>query len=152
MRSKAELLATTAVPTPPPHEQQRADQPKRDRHGFRGTPPPPLFDFDALAPGTQLNDHETAAVLRSSTNTLSTWRQSSSHPLKWITVAGGRVRYRVADIRAFLASSAPRKRKPKPSPAPTATTEILQDAAPPRRHAPRRPRRADAAAPAESAQ
>jgi len=134
MSRKAKLLATTAAPTPLQHD---ADQPRRDKHGFRGTPPPPLFDFDALADGTLLNDRETAAVLRSSTNTLSTWRQSSSHPLKWITVAGGRVRYRVADIRAFLAICAPCKRKPKPSPAPTATTEILQDAAPPRRRAAR---------------
>ena len=28
---------------------------KRDRHGFRGVPPPPVFDFDALPDGAPLN-------------------------------------------------------------------------------------------------
>ena len=136
MSRKAKLLAAAAAPTPPPHEQQRADQPKRDRHGFRGTPPPPLFDFDALPGGTLLNDHETAAVLRSSTNTLSAWRQSNSHRLKWITVAGGRVRYKVADIRAYLALPCPRKSKQPPVATPRA--------APPSRRA-RRAKADDAA-------
>ena len=110
---------------------------KRDRHGFRGTPPPPSFDFDALSPGTLLTELETAAVGRWSTNTLTAWRLQPTHPLQWTTIAGGLIRYRVAAIRAFLASGTPRKRKPKGTPA--ATTEIhTQDAASGRRRAPRR--------------
>jgi hypothetical protein len=112
---------------------------KRDRHGFRGTPPPPSFDFDALSPGTLLTELETAAVGRWSTNTLTAWRLQPSHPLQWTTIAGGLIRYRVAAIRAFLASGTPRKRKPKGTPA--ATTEIrTQDATSERRRAPRRSR------------
>ena len=40
-----------------------ADQ-KRSRHGFRGVPAPPVFDFDALPDGALLNEYETAAVGR----------------------------------------------------------------------------------------
>jgi hypothetical protein len=112
---------------------------KRDRHGFRGTPPPPSFDFDALSPGTLLTELETAAVGRWSTNTLTAWRLQPSHPLQWTTIAGGLIRYRVAAIRAFLASGTPRKRKPKGTP--TATTKIhTYDAAPEHRRVPRRSR------------
>ena len=88
---------------------------KRDRHGFRGVPPPPAFDFDALPDGALLNEHETAAVGRWSTNTLAAWRLRE-RGLRWVVIAGGFVRYRVADIRAYLADATPRKRKPKPPP------------------------------------
>ena len=86
---------------------------KRDRHGFRGVPPPPVFDFDALPDGALLNEYETAAVGRWSTNTLSAWRLREGHGLRWVVIAGGFVRYRVSAIRAFLAYAEPRKRKPR---------------------------------------
>jgi hypothetical protein len=93
------------------------DQPiKRSHHGFRGVPPPPLFDFDALPDGALLNEHETAAVGCWSTNTLAAWRSRAGHGLRWVVIAGGFVRYRVADIRAYLADATPRKRKAKPPP------------------------------------
>ena len=85
---------------------------KRDRHGFRGVPPPPVFDFDALPDGALLNEYETAAVGRWSTNTLAAWRLRAGHGLRWVVIAGGFIRYRVSAIRAFLADAAPRKRKP----------------------------------------
>ena len=85
---------------------------KRDRHGFRGVPPPPVFDFDALPDGALLNEYETAAVGRWSTNTLAAWRlREGHHGLRWVVIAGGFIRYRVSAIRAFLADAAPRKRK-----------------------------------------
>jgi len=85
---------------------------KRDRHGFRGVPPPPVFDFDALPDGALLNEYETAAVGRWSTNTLAAWRLRKAHRLRSVVIGGGRVRYRVGDVRAYLADAAPRKRKP----------------------------------------
>jgi hypothetical protein len=104
-----------------------AGQPiKRSHHGFRGVPPPPVFDFDALPDGALLNEHETAAVGRWSTNTLAAWRLRKAHGLRWVVIAGGFVRYRVADIRAYLADATPRRRKSKPPP---------PAAAPPRRRA-----------------
>jgi len=92
-----------------------AGQPiKRSHHGFRGVPPPPVFDFDALPDGALLNEHETAAVGRWSTNTLAAWRlREGHHGLRWVVIAGGFVRYRVADIRAYLGDATPRKRKPR---------------------------------------
>jgi hypothetical protein len=87
---------------------------KRDRHGFRGVPPPPVFDFDALPDGALLNEYETAAVGRWSTNTLAAWRlRQGGHGLRWVVIAGGFIRYRVSAIRAFLADAAQRKRKPR---------------------------------------
>ena len=85
---------------------------KRDRHGFRGVPPPPVFDFDALPDGALLNEYETAAVGRWSTNPLAAWRLRKAHGLRSVVIGGGRVRYRVGDVRVFLADAAPRKRKP----------------------------------------
>ena len=85
---------------------------KRDRHGFRGVPPPPVFDFDALPDGALLNEYETAAVGRWSTNTLASWRLRKAHGLRWVVIAGGFIRYRVSAIRTFLADAAPRKCKP----------------------------------------
>ena len=95
------------------------DQPiKRSHHGFRGVPPPPVFDFDALPDGALLNEHETAAVGRWSTNTLAAWRlREGHHGLRWVVIAGGFIRYRVADIRAYLAGAAPRKRMDNENPA-----------------------------------
>jgi hypothetical protein len=91
-----------------------ADQPvKRSHHGFRGVPPPAAFDFDALPDGALLNEYETAAVGRWSTNTLAAWRLRVGHGLRFVVIAGGFIRYRVSAIRAFLADAAPRKRKPR---------------------------------------
>jgi hypothetical protein len=92
-----------------------ADQ-KRSHHGFRGVPPPPVFDFDALPDGAFLNEYETAAVGRWSTNTLAAWRLREGHGLRCVVIAGGFVRYRVADIRAYMADATPRRRKPRPPP------------------------------------
>jgi hypothetical protein len=66
----------------------------------RGMPPPPTFDFDALADGTHLNQRETAAVLRRSVSCLENWREDPTHLLKWQYVAG-RVTYTVRAIRKF---------------------------------------------------
>jgi hypothetical protein len=115
-----------------------ADQ-KRSHHGFRGVPPPPVFDFDALPDGALLNEYETAGVGRWSTNTLAAWRLRKAHGLRSVVIAGGFVRYRVADIRAYLADATPRKRKPKPP---------LPAAAPPRRRADLKPRSQGDAVPA----
>jgi hypothetical protein len=106
----------------------------RDRHGDRGLPPPAEFDFDALPGGALLTERETAAVLRLSTNTLTAWRQQSGHPLQWLALPNGYVRYKALHLRQFLGLGRRRKRKPAPSPAPA--TEIhTEDAAPPRRRA-----------------
>jgi hypothetical protein len=69
---------------------------KRDR----GVPPPPSFDFDALADGTHLTQRETAAVIRRSVSCLENWRGDPEHPLKWQYVAG-RVTYTARAIRKF---------------------------------------------------
>jgi hypothetical protein len=108
-----------------------ADQPiKRSHHGFRGVPPPPVFDFDALPDGALLNEYETAAVGRWSTNTLAAWRRRKGHGLRSVVIAGGFVRYRVADIRGYLADATPRKRKPKPPPPAAATARRRADVKP----------------------
>lgn len=132
------------------------DEPPRDSHGRRGLQPPPLFDFDQLGNGTFLSEFETAAVLRVSSNTLAAWRGQPAHPLRWLRLPNGFIRYRVAAIRAYVAMGAQRKPRPKssssPAPAATAKTGIHteKDAAPPRRRA-RRAKAEGLAAPQESA-
>jgi hypothetical protein len=69
---------------------------KRDR----SMPPLPMFDFEALADGTHLNQVETAAVLRRSVSCLENWRKDPEHPLKWQRVAG-RVIYTARAIRKY---------------------------------------------------
>ena len=135
-------------------------EPKRDRHGFRGVPPPVTFDFDALADGALLSETDVAAILRMSTNTVASWRQRPDHPLRFLVLPNGFVRYTAGHVREFLASGKPRpprsrppatKRTPaKPAGTFTATTKISQDATSERRRTPRRPRAAEAAAPAGS--
>src|SRR5262249_19405022 len=73
---------------------------KKPPSRFRGTPPPPTFDFEALADGTHLTQRETAAVLRRAMSCLENWRQDPEHPLKWQRVAG-RVTYTARAIRKF---------------------------------------------------
>jgi hypothetical protein len=106
---------------------------KRSHHGFRGVPPPPTFDFDALPDSALLTQSETAAVGRWSTNTLAAWRLRK-HGLRWVVIAGGFIRYRVSAIRAFLADAAPRKRKPtKGEPRSRATADVVPDTQAPAR-------------------
>jgi len=133
-----------------------ADQPKRSHHAFRGVPPPPTFDFDALPDGALLTELETAAVGRWSTNTLAAWRLRRAHGLQWVVIGGGRVRYRVSDVRAYLADATPRtkppatpvaappKRRPRPGTSNT-KTEIHAENAVEHRRTSRRPRAAEAA-------
>jgi hypothetical protein len=150
---------------PKPATTNKPVEPKRDRHGFRGVPPPVTFDFDALADGALLSETDVAAILRMSTNTVASWRQRPDHPLRFLVLPNGFIRYTAGHIREFLASGKPRpprgtppatkpkppRRKPKPSGTPTATTKIhTEDATSERRRAPRRPRTAEAAAPAEA--
>ena len=79
-------------------------RPKRDHHGFRGVPPPPKFDLDELPDSALLDECEIAAILRNAVVTVQTWRRRQHHPLKWIVIGGGRIRYRVGDLRDYLAS------------------------------------------------
>jgi hypothetical protein len=129
MPRKAQLVATAAATPLPRQKQDHADH-KRSHRGFRGLPPPPEFDFDALPDGAMLNEYESAAVLRHSTNTLTTWRQLPGHPLKWVTV-GDLVRYRCGDIRTYMAR--PRTRRFPTPPSRPATPK--PDTTPPRRQA-----------------
>ena len=104
---KSALPRSTAAPH---HEH---DQPKRDRHGFRGTPPPATFSLAELPDDALLTELETAAVTRLSTNTLTQWRRRSNRQLPWIVIAGGRVRYLAGAVRQFLASGEPRRPRRK---------------------------------------
>jgi hypothetical protein len=113
------------VEPPPPSnevEQQIANAaagptkpPPRDRHGFRGTPPPADFSLTELPDDSLLTEYEVAALARLSTNTLAAWRKRErDHPLKWTTIRGGRVRYRAGDVRQFIASGErPRPGRPR---------------------------------------
>jgi hypothetical protein len=114
--SNAKLSTKSALP------------PKRSHHGANrsGLPPPPTFDLDQLAPSTLLSEIETAAILRNSPHTLAAWRlrddRRRDHRLAWLTLPNKQIRYRVADIRAYLALGAPPRKKPKsqtPPPAPS---------------------------------
>jgi hypothetical protein len=146
---KASRLVTTASTEP--------DAPKRDRHGFRGVPPPPAFDFAALADGALLNELDVAAILRVSTNTVASWRRQPAHPLEWRALPNGFVRYTVGAIRAYLARGVPRPRGKPPAktadtapaqrkpPAQHTETAEIQDAAPAPRRRAARPRAADTA-------
>jgi predicted DNA-binding transcriptional regulator AlpA len=116
-------------------------KPSSSKHGFRGVPPP-LADVSlAGLPADQLlTEFEVAALTRLSTSTFEAWRKRPDHPLKWTKITGGRVRYRAGDVRQFIASGyRPKVGRPR-----------KKDAAPERRRAPRRPRAAEAAAPAEA--
>jgi hypothetical protein len=94
---------------------QREPDQKRDRHGFRGKPPPASFSLAELHDDTQLNEHEVAAIGRWSISTVSSWRRQPDHPLLWDLVAGKYVRYRAGDLKNFMAGSAKRSSRSKPS-------------------------------------
>jgi hypothetical protein len=114
----------------------------RDRHGFRGTPPPAQFSLAELPDDSLLTEYEVAAVARLSTNTLATWRKRDDHPLKWLTIGGGRIRYRVAAVKQYLATG----HRPRPGrPRKKQHTEI-QGAAPSRRRAAQPRAKADSSA------
>jgi hypothetical protein len=68
---------------------------------FRGIPPPPTFDVNALSNGTLLSETETSGLIRRSKACLSNWRKYGDHPLRWRKVAG-RVLYELSSIREFL--------------------------------------------------
>lgn len=127
----------TAGPTTPPSE----------RHGFRGTPPPADFSLTELPDDSLLTEYEVASLARLSTNTLAAWRKRErDHPLKWVMIGSGRVRYRAGDVREFIASG----RRPEPGRPKKAVANVAQDAAPPRRRAARpRAKADDLAAPQE---
>jgi len=97
---KAQVLNSTRLPTTPQ---------KRDRHGFRGIPPPASFSLAELPDDAQLTEGEVAAVGRWSTNTVANWRRHPGHPLEWEYVAGGFIRYRAGKVRTFMAT--PYKRR-----------------------------------------
>jgi hypothetical protein len=78
---------------------------RKPRQRFRGTPPPLIFDLDALPNSTLLNETETAAAIRRNKSTLEFWRQFPDHPLRWRRVSG-RILYELAPIRAFLKGAA----------------------------------------------
>jgi len=152
--------AKSALPSSAKNPTASAPPDRRDHHGFRGLPPPATFDFEGLPDGSLLSEIEVAAILRVSSNTLGGWRRQGGHPLKWLVLPNGFVRYTAGHVREFLASGKPRpprsrppatKRTPaKPAGTFTATTKISQDATSERRRTPRRPRAAEAAAPAGS--
>jgi len=143
-------------PEPPPAsevEQQIAKAaadptkpPPRERHGFRGTPPPADFSLTELPDDSLLTEYEVAALARLSTNTLAAWRKRErDHPLKWTVIGGGRVRYRAGDVKHFIASG----QRPRPGrPKKVAPNVSQSDAPAPRRRA-ARPRADDLAAPQE---
>jgi hypothetical protein len=82
------------------HLLQHVDHQRKPKYRDRGVPPPPTFDFDALADGTHLTKIETAAVLRRSVACLQNWQKDPKHPLKWQYVAG-RVIYTALAIRKY---------------------------------------------------
>jgi hypothetical protein len=98
-------------------KQSDIDAPKRAHRGFRGTPPPIAFDFDALADSALLSEIDVAAILRLSTNTVASWRQQPTHLLRWLVLPNGFIRYTAAALRAYLAGGKSRRKKLLPPPA-----------------------------------
>jgi hypothetical protein len=107
MRKSAKPCGCGNVPTVA-HNLDRA----RNHHGFRGVPPPANFSLAALPDDALLTEVEVAAIGRWSTNTVAFWRRDPDHPLKWMTIHGGRVRYQAGNVKAFIATGAPPIRRP----------------------------------------
>jgi hypothetical protein len=103
-------MRTPLHPSTTPKREQ-----KRDRHGFRGTPPPASFSLRDLPDDALLTEHEVASVGRWSTNTLASWRRQPSHPLTWELVAGKYVRYRAGALKRYMAATPTRKLAAPPS-------------------------------------
>ncbi len=64
-------------------------------------PPRDPINLDALPDSYLLDDKEAAEVLGVSKGTLSVWRSVGRYSLKYSKI-GRLVRYRVADLRAFI--------------------------------------------------
>jgi hypothetical protein len=75
-------------------------------------PPPATFSLATLPDDALLTTIEVAAVLRGSTNTLDVWRTDPDHPLQWISLPSGFVRYTAGALRAYLALGRRRVKKP----------------------------------------
>jgi len=137
---------TASPPSPPRLQTETPDAAlPRDRHGYRGVPPPATFDIYALPDSAPLTMRDVAAHGRWAVATVEKWRQQPDHPLKWFTLPGGFVRTTVGDLKQFLASG-----KPRPLRRAAAPSEPPPPGAPARRRTPRRPRVAEAEAPAGS--
>jgi len=88
---------------------QTADRDQvRDRHGFRGVPPPLEFDIYALPDSALLTPRDIAAHTRNAVATVQKWTRVPDHPLKWFNIPGGFVRATVGHLKQFLASGKPR--------------------------------------------
>ena len=85
-------------------------------HGDRGLPPLPSVSLASLPDDCLLNEAEVAAYVRAAVYTVSDWRRRPGHPLAYVKIYGGRVRYLAGDVKAFLGAS--ERRIPKPD-APT---------------------------------
>src|SRR5262249_31486880 len=83
----------------------------RERHGFRGVPPPADFSLADLADDALLTEFQVGALFQVSTNTIQSWRRQPDHPLAWETLPNGFVRYRAGALRYYLALGR-RRRKP----------------------------------------
>ena len=135
---KTKLIEPPGPPPPSEVEQRIAKAaadptkpPRRERHGFRGTPPPADFDLAELADDQLLTEYDVAALTRMSTNTLAAWRKRErDHPLPYFMIrsgrAGSRVRYRAGDVRQFIASGY----RPQPGRPRTKDTAPLPEIAP----------------------
>jgi hypothetical protein len=104
---KAQLFSSTKPPT-------ASKEGNRDRHGFRGTPPPASFSLQDLPDDAQLTEGEVASVGRWSISTVASWRRQPDHPLQWERVAGKFIRYRAGKLKAFMAMPAKRRLRTPP--------------------------------------
>lgn len=80
---------------------------KRDRHGFRGTPPPcSTFSLAALSDDTLLTAYEVASCVRQAIPTV-----LENPSFDWITLPGGFKRSTAGSVRKHIAAGAPRRRR-----------------------------------------
>lgn len=59
-----------------------------------------------LQPGDLLNEHEAAAILGASVQTLRNWRWKGQQNPKWRKIGTRLVRYKRADLQAFIDGNA----------------------------------------------
>lgn len=62
-----------------------------------------LISLDGLTDNQLIDSHQTASILGIKHSTLSVWRSTGRYGIRFIKT-GRLVRYRVADIRAFIDS------------------------------------------------
>ncbi len=71
------------------------------------TESPAAIDLAALPADALLTDSEVASAIRTGRNTLANWRTATRYGKptgpKFIKLAGSMVRYRVGDVREFIA-------------------------------------------------